>query len=309
MADSIWSTVAPDDRAIDGGRADRSVNDVVDLVILQGEHFGQATANLVQGDHRRQGLSAIEPAQLRPRDRHGIEVVVAEFAARVAAGRVVAEVRPIGIPLPHRRAVGQHGLLGHHALGRTQARHPLRVFVLQRLAPQHRGGVRAAGQGRHAAGDAVEMQSLDHAIHRIRRPGEPAAEKIDRVLGNPAGLVLVTRKRQIIVGHVSGFLLPIAGRPYRRYRRAGDYRAGGDISQGWPTSCKRPAGGTPAPQKNRGQGQIMVVHISIHCGAAVSAASCGAAVSVAGILATAGLYEVQTPARPRRPLAASLVPG
>ena len=87
----------PQHRAVDGGRGDRAVHDVVDLVVLQREHFGQPAADLVEADHGPQRLPAVEPAQLRGGHGDGIEIVVAELAARVAGARVVAEVRAVGI--------------------------------------------------------------------------------------------------------------------------------------------------------------------------------------------------------------------
>ena len=55
---------------------------VIDLVVFQGKDFGQAAADFVDQQHRPQGFWPVVAAQLGAGDGHGIEIVVAEFAAR-----------------------------------------------------------------------------------------------------------------------------------------------------------------------------------------------------------------------------------
>ena len=54
---------------------------VVDLVVFEREDFGQPTANLVDQNIARSVFGRCNPA-IGGRDRDGIEIVVAEFAAR-----------------------------------------------------------------------------------------------------------------------------------------------------------------------------------------------------------------------------------
>ena len=165
---------------------------MVDLVVLQREDLGQPAADFVEHGHGHERLPAVEPGQLGGGDGDGIKIVVAELAARRAAGRVVAEVRAVGVPLAHGRRAGQHGLLGLHAHGRAEQRHAAcRHAILERLAPQHGRRIGAAGQRRHAAGDAVEMKLLDPGEHRVARARMPAGEHVERILADSAGLVRV----------------------------------------------------------------------------------------------------------------------
>ena len=93
---------------------DRAVVDVVDGVVPQRKDLRQATADLVDQKHDAEGLVAVEPRFPRCREGHGIEIVVAELPGRPPLRGVVAEVRAVGIPLPHRRGVGRHPLLDRH---------------------------------------------------------------------------------------------------------------------------------------------------------------------------------------------------
>ena len=48
--------------AVNGGRGDRPVQHVVDLVVLEREHLGQPAADFVEHGHGDERLPAVEPA-------------------------------------------------------------------------------------------------------------------------------------------------------------------------------------------------------------------------------------------------------
>ena len=82
---------------------------------------------------------------------------------------------------------------------------PIAGGIFQGLAPQHGRRVRAAGQRRDAAGDAVEMKLLDLAIDALGRLAQRARQKVDRILPNAAGLILAARQDHEFIGH--GYVL------------------------------------------------------------------------------------------------------
>ena len=98
--------------------------DVVDGVGPQRKDLRQPTADLVDQKHDAEGLIAVEPRFPRRREGHGIEIVVAELPGRSPLRGVVAEVRAVGIPLPHRRGVGCHPLLDRYRPARPEAHRP-----------------------------------------------------------------------------------------------------------------------------------------------------------------------------------------
>mmetsp|Transcript_54362 Transcript_54362/g.98025 ORF Transcript_54362/g.98025 Transcript_54362/m.98025 type:complete len:223 (-) Transcript_54362:449-1117(-) len=91
----------PHEGAVDRRRGDRAVHDVVDLVALEAEDLGQASTDLVQGDHGQQRLLAVDGAShLRGRHDDWVKVVVAELASRVPGDLgVVAKDGAVGVPL------------------------------------------------------------------------------------------------------------------------------------------------------------------------------------------------------------------
>ncbi len=188
-------------RAVRSGRADGAVDDMIDLVVLQREDFGQSSANFVQQDHGPQGLSTVETAELRGGHCHRIEVVVAELSFGSVAGRVVAEVRAVGVPLAHRGAVGHHGFLGHHLGARSEHRYARVVGVFERFGSQHGGSIGAAGQRRHAASDAIEVKLLDPGVDAVGRSVQLAGHEVDRVASDAKRLVFGPRKFDEFVGH------------------------------------------------------------------------------------------------------------
>ena len=68
-------------------------------------------------------LPAVAAGELGGGDGDGIEIVVAELAGGRVAGRVVAEVGAVGVPLAHGRRAGEHRLFGLHAHRRAKHRH------------------------------------------------------------------------------------------------------------------------------------------------------------------------------------------
>ena len=122
---------------------------------------------------------------------------MAELAGRVAAGRIVAEVRAVGVPLAHGRAIGHDRFFGFHSHVRAEAASALVVggAIFQRLLSQHRRGIATAGQRRCPAGDAVDVQFFQLLPHRRRRAlADLRRHEIDRVLGNPPRLIRVGGK-------------------------------------------------------------------------------------------------------------------
>src|SRR5581483_9632808 len=77
--------------------------------------------------------------------------------------------------------------------------------VLECFLAKHGRRVRAAGQRRNAAGEAVEMEPLDRAIDRLVRPGKLAGQQVDRILGQAAGLIFCPRKREVAGAHSSTY--------------------------------------------------------------------------------------------------------
>mmetsp|Transcript_46002 Transcript_46002/g.103425 ORF Transcript_46002/g.103425 Transcript_46002/m.103425 type:complete len:218 (-) Transcript_46002:403-1056(-) len=103
----------PEECAVDRSRADGAMNDVVNLVALQAEDLREAATDLVQANHGAEGLLAVDLAShLRSRNHHGVKVVMAKLASRVPWDLgVVTKDGAVGVPLAHRRSVGQDGLL------------------------------------------------------------------------------------------------------------------------------------------------------------------------------------------------------
>jgi len=85
------------------------VDDVVDLIALEAEHFGEAPSDFVEQDHRAKGGGTVEPLLAASREDDGIEVVVAELAGGVAQLRVETEVCTVAVPLPDGSAVRDDG--------------------------------------------------------------------------------------------------------------------------------------------------------------------------------------------------------
>ena len=73
-------------RAVDGGRGDRAVDHVVDLVVLEREDLGQPAADFVEHGHGHERLPAVVAGELGGRDGDGIEIVVAELAGASRRG-------------------------------------------------------------------------------------------------------------------------------------------------------------------------------------------------------------------------------
>ncbi len=219
--------VPPEGRRVGCRAGDRAMMDVVDRERPQREHLRQPSPNLVDEEHDAEGLIAVEPRLPPRRQRDGVKVVVPELPGRPPLGRVVAEVRAVGIPLPHRRCIGRHPLLDRHRSACSEADRPpapRRGRGCQRLATQHRRRVCPQGECRHAAADAVDVEPLEErerrAPHRLR-----ATEELDRVVGESPGLVR------------------------RRGEEAGGAGAGGPRRGGMTHGCVEFEDGTPARQK------------------------------------------------------------
>ncbi len=95
-------------------RRDRSVQHMVDLVALEREHLGEASANFIQQDHAPQGKGPIHAGHLGRGDRNRIEVIVSKLAGGVPELGIEAEVRSVGIPLADCVGVGDDRLLRLH---------------------------------------------------------------------------------------------------------------------------------------------------------------------------------------------------
>ena len=142
-------------RAVGGGARDRAVNHVVDRVRLQAEDFGEPTADLVVQDHPPQGEGAVSAGKLGRGDGHGVVVVVAELAGGVAEGGVEAEVRSVGVPFAHGRAVGDDRFLGRDGPVGAEDGRPVGMRVRGGLLAEDRGGVGAQRDRGEAADHAV----------------------------------------------------------------------------------------------------------------------------------------------------------
>jgi hypothetical protein len=160
---------------------------VVDLVGLEAEHLGEAAADLVRQHHALERPRAVPALHLRRGDRHGIEVVVPELAGREAELLAVAEVRAVGVPFAHRRAVGDDRLLGRHLHGAAEERHAVLAAVLERLLPQQHRGVRAERDRADAAQDAVGVEELGALLDQRARAG--VVHEVAGELADSEGLV------------------------------------------------------------------------------------------------------------------------
>mmetsp|Transcript_97700 Transcript_97700/g.272853 ORF Transcript_97700/g.272853 Transcript_97700/m.272853 type:complete len:587 (-) Transcript_97700:29-1789(-) len=182
---------------VHGRGGDGTVNDVVDLVTLQAEDFREASADLVKANHGEQRLLAVDvPRHLRRRDHHGVEVVVTKLASVVPGDlRVKPEHGAVGVPLSHRRRVGNHGLLGRAALRAAEYGRAAGVWVLQCLAPETARCIGFQGQRRDAAHHGIRVEHLDPLPHRgIDVVAIFSRDEIERVLRNSQCLVRVRRE-------------------------------------------------------------------------------------------------------------------
>ncbi len=157
-------------RAVSGRAGHGAVHDVVDFVALERVDLGQAAADLVEQDHRLDGVGARQGlVLLHGRDDHGVVVVVAELAGLVAGQLVVeAEDGAVGVPLAHRGGVRGDGLLGGHEFFGAEDEAVARLvraadLVGERLIAEEVGRVGLEGEGAEAANHGVGVEKL-HAL-------------------------------------------------------------------------------------------------------------------------------------------------
>ena len=186
-------------RAVGRGARDRAVNDVIDLVGLEREDFGEAAADLVDANHAAQRVRAVTPLLLRCGNGDGVEVVVAELARGVAELRVETEVGAVRVPLAHGVRVRDDRLLSGNLCGRTEHGHALRVRVLRRLSAEDDGRVRIERDRADAAEHRVGVEHRGALKHRRVGRADLPRHEVDRELPDTEGLVRVARKDGLVL--------------------------------------------------------------------------------------------------------------
>ena len=151
----------------------RAVHHMVDLVGLETEHLGKASANLIREHHAAQRRSAIKALHLRRSNRHWIEIIVPKLASNEAEFLAESKVCAVGIPLAHRAAVRNDRLLRRNLHGASKEWNAVRVWIFKRLFAQDHRRVCAQGYRADAAQHAVRMKELGALLHRLRRRSTP----------------------------------------------------------------------------------------------------------------------------------------
>lgn len=117
----LWSSLHEGSVGADGG--DGSVDDVVDLVALEGENLTESSSDFVLEDHGLEGDVTVDVLVLvGGGDHDGVEVVVSELSGDVSLdGGVVSENGTVGVPLSDGGGVGENGLLEGDLFIRSEA--------------------------------------------------------------------------------------------------------------------------------------------------------------------------------------------
>mmetsp|Transcript_9343 Transcript_9343/g.28372 ORF Transcript_9343/g.28372 Transcript_9343/m.28372 type:complete len:505 (+) Transcript_9343:391-1905(+) len=153
----------------DGGR-DRAVHHVVNLVGLEGKDLAEPAPDLLEQEHRQEGVLAVLVRQLGRGHGNGEKVRVPELASGMSQLRVVPEVGSVGVPLPGGGAVGGDDLLrvgGGVVAEQRDASLGCGQGVSPALLPEHGRCVGSQGQSRGTAQQCVREKQVCSLQHRV----------------------------------------------------------------------------------------------------------------------------------------------
>jgi len=193
---------------ISGSGSDSTVNDVIDLVGLEGEDFSKSASDFVGKDQSSGSLGTIDAGVLlSSSDNNGVEIVVAEFTSLMAGkGGVITKYGTVGIPFSDGRRVGADSFFSNDELVRTENSSEtdltVNTGVVEGFSSEDSGSVSLEGQSRETADDGISVEKLDSVDDGSR--GLTVLNEIDGVFTDFEGLVGVSLQSDRGEGSLDG---------------------------------------------------------------------------------------------------------
>jgi len=183
---------------ISGSRSDSTVDNVIDLVGLEGEDFSKSASDFIDKDQSSGSLFTVDAGVLlSSSDNNGVEIVVTEFTS-LMAGKVfiITKYSTVGIPFSDGRGVGADGFFSNDELIRTENSSETNVAsasevgVVESFSSEDSGGIGLESQSRETADDGISVEELDSVDDGSR--GLTVLNEIDGIFTDFESLVGVS---------------------------------------------------------------------------------------------------------------------